>query len=156
MVAKFNSEISGLNLAAKARAVGFTEYKVIIEASLLEGEVGPQYYAKVARVIDNRLNQHWYLGLDSTVAYAVNKYAYNLTTSELHTKSLYNTRTHYGLPPGPIDSPDLAAVEAVLHPAPDSFTYMYFVTVNKSGKTLFTSDQAQFNQWAQEAVRNGV
>ncbi len=118
MVAKFNSEIAGMNLAAKAKAGHFNnEYHVIIEASLLEGEVGPQYFTRVAQVIDNRLNQHWYLGLDSTVAYALNKYIYNLSQSELDTPSLYNTTKHYGLPPGPIDSPDLAAIEAVLHPA---------------------------------------
>jgi UPF0755 protein len=156
MVAKFNSEILSLNLAAKAKADHFNnEYEVIIEASLLEGEVGPQYYRQVARVIDNRLNQHWYLGLDSTVAYALNKYIYNLSQSDLNTRSLYNTTKHYGLPPGPIDSPDLTAIEAVLHPVPDN-SYMYFVTVNKAGKTLFTSSSVQFNQWAQEAIRNGV
>jgi len=156
MVGKFNSEIASLNLAAKAKAVNLPEYHVIIEASLLEGEVGPQYYGKVARVIDNRLNQHWYLGLDSTVAFALNKYIYNLSQRDLNTPSLYNTTKHYGLPPGPIDSPDAAAIEAVLHPAPDSFTDMYFVTVNKAGKTMFTSDQAQFTTWSHEAVRNGV
>jgi UPF0755 protein len=155
MVQKFNSATASMNLAAKAKAAHFTEYQVIIEASLLEGEVGPQYYARVARVIDNRLNQHWYLGLDSTVAYALNKYIYNLSKKDTNTPSLYNTRKHYGLPPGPIDSPDTAAIEAVLHPAPHN-TDMYFVTINKAGKTLFTSSQAQFNIWAQEAIRNGV
>ncbi len=158
MVAKFNSEVSTLNLASEAKAGHFTnEYEVIIEASLLEAEVGavPQYYGKVAGVIDNRLNQHWYLGLNSTVAYALNKYgSYNLSQSELHTTSKYNTMNHYGVPPGPIDSPDLAAIEAVLHPT--HTTAMYFITINKAGTTRFTDSAAQFSAWSQLAVRNGV
>ena len=119
MVAQFNTEIAGMNLAARAKTAQFTEYQVIIEASLLEGEVPPQYYAQVAKVIDNRLNAipEMTLGLDSTVAYAVNKYIYNLTQSDLNVNSPYNTTKHLGLPPGPIDSPDAAAIQAVLHPA---------------------------------------
>ena len=156
MVAKFNSEISTINLPREAKAGKLTEYQVIKEASLLEAEVGavPQYFPEVAGVIDNRLNDHWYLGLNSTVAYALNKYSYNFTESQLHSSSPYNTMNHYGLPPGPIDSPDLAAIKAVLHPT--HTTAMYFVTINKAGKTLFTDSQSQFNAWAQEAARNGV
>ena len=106
---------------------------MIIEASLLEAEVPPQYYAKVARVIDNRLNQcpPWDLGLDSTVAYAVNKYIYNLTQSDLNVELAVQHDQAPGLPPGPIDSPDAAAIQAVLHPAHGD--WLYFVTVNKQG-----------------------
>ena len=156
MVKQFNTEIAGLNLAAKAKAAKFTEYQVIIQASLLEGEVPPKYYAQVARVIDNRLNQSppWDLGLDSTVAYAVNKYIYNLTQSDLNVNSPYNTTKHAGLPPGPIDSPDVAAIQAVLHPAQGD--WLYFITVNKQGQTMFTSSSSQFTIWDQEAKRNGI
>jgi UPF0755 protein len=156
MVKQFNTEIASIGLPAKAHAAQFTEYQVIIQASLLEGEVPPQYYTKVARVIDNRLNQNppWDLGLDSTVAYAVNKYIYDLSQSDLNVNSPYNTTKHPGLPPGPIDSPDLAAIQAVLQPAQGS--WLYFVTVNKQGLTLFTSSSSQFNIWAQEATKNGV
>jgi UPF0755 protein len=156
MVAQFNAEIAGMNLAARAKTAQFTEYQVIIEASLLEGEVPPQYFAQVAKVIDNRLNAipEMTLGLDSTVAYAVNKYVYNLTQSDLNVNSPYNTTKHLGLPPGPIDSPDAAAIQAVLHPA--SGSWLYFVTVNKSGLTKFTSSSSQFQIWANEAKNNGV
>ena len=156
MVKQSNTEIAGLNLAAKAKAAQFTEYQVIIQASLLEAEVPPKYYGQVARVIDNRLNQSppWDLGLDSTVAYAVNKYIYNLTQSDLNVNSPYNTTKHAGLPPGPIDSPDVAAIQAVLHPTQGG--WLYFVTVNKQGQTMFTSSSSQFTIWANEATKNGV
>jgi UPF0755 protein len=156
MVKQANTEFASLDLAAKAKTAGFTEYQVIICASLLEGEVTPQYYAKVARVIDQRLNQipPMKLGLDSTVAYAVNKYIYDLSQSDLNSNSPYNTTKYAGLPPGPINSPDVAAIEAVLHPAQGS--WLYFVTVNKQGLTEFTSDPNQFAAWSAEAKRNGV
>ena len=126
MVKQANTEFASLNLAAKAKAAQFTEYQVIISASLLEAEVPPAYYTKVARVIDNRLNQSppWHLGLDSTVAYALNKYIYDLSQSDLNVNSPYNTTKHAGLPPGPIDSPDATAIEAVLHPAEGSLAVL--------------------------------
>jgi UPF0755 protein len=155
-VAQFKTEMANLNLAAKAKVAQFTESQVITEASLLEAEVPPTYYAKVARVIDNRLTAvpQMYLGLDSTIAYATNTYVYNLTQSDLNVKSPYNTRLHLGLPPGPIDSPDLTAIEAVLHPAQGNWTY--FCTVNKHGLTLFTNSASQFQVWSNEAKQNGV
>ena len=154
MVTQFKTEMASMNLAAKAKNAGFSEYHVIIAASLLEGEVGPQYYRQVAKVIDVRLNAGMSLGLDSTVAYIFNKYGYSLTQSELNSNSPYNTTNHVGLPPGPIDSPSAAAINAVLHPAQRSETY--FVTVNKKGLTLFTNSYSQFLIWSQRAKNAGV
>jgi UPF0755 protein len=158
MVKQATTEYASMNLAAGARKAEFTEYQVIIQASLLEAEVPPKYYAQVARVIDNRLNAvpEMTLGLDSTVAYITNSYIYNLTTKDLAVNSPYNTTTHLGLPPGPIDSPDAAAIDAVLHPVPKSDNALYFVTVKKSGLTLFTDSKTQFDIWSNEAKQNGL
>jgi UPF0755 protein len=156
IVAQFNTEIAGVNLAAEAKKAHYTEYQVIIAASLLEAEVPPQYYGKVAQVIDNRLNAvpEMTLGFDSTVAYALNKYVYALTQSDLDVNSPYNTTKHLGLPPGPIDSPDLAAITAVLHP--EKGDWLYFVTVNKAGLTKFTASSSQIQIYDNEAQRNGL
>jgi UPF0755 protein len=160
MVTQFNTEISSMNLAAAARRAQFTEYQIITEASLLEGEVGPTYYADVARVIDNRLNQvpPMDLGLDSTVAYATGQYIYNLSAKDLSVNNPYNTFNHAGLPPGPIDSPDVAAIQAVLRPndSATARTWLYFVTVNKAGLTKFTASPSQFQIYSNEAKQNGV
>ena len=161
MVTQFKAEVAHINLAAGARRAGFSsEYRVLIEASLLEGEVGPKYYTDVARVIDNRLNQvpPMDLGLDSTVAYATGHYIYDLSQSDLNVKSPYNTFKHAGLPPGPIDSPDVAAIEAALHPEDSAVarTWLYFVTVNKAGKTDSTSSYQTFLSLGNLAKRNGV
>jgi UPF0755 protein len=155
-VKEFNTQMLSIHMQAQATSVHFTPAQVITGASLLEGEVGPKYFADVARVIDNRLNQGMNLGLDSTIAYATGKPTFNLTQTDLNVNSPYNTRLHAGLPPGPINSPDIAAIQAFLHPAPKTNTWIYFVTVDKAGTTNFTSDYNQFLTWSAEAKRNGL
>jgi uncharacterized YceG family protein len=155
-VRQFNVEIGQVNLAATAQKDQFTELQVITEASLLEGEVGPKYYADVARTIDNRLKIGMKLQLDSTVAYVTGHYTYSLSAKDRATPSPYNTFLHADLPPGPINSPSLAAIKAVLHPASSSNDWTYFITVNKSGLTEFTNSYTQFVNWSNEAKQNGV
>jgi UPF0755 protein len=155
-VHQFNVEIGQVNLAATAQKDQFTELQVVTEASLLEGEVGPKYYADVARTIDNRLKIGMKLQLDSTVAYATGHYTYNLSAKDRQFPSPYNTFLHADLPPGPINSPSVAAIKAVLHPASPGNTWIYFITVNKAGLTEFTSSYSQFVNWSNEATHNGV
>jgi UPF0755 protein len=104
-------------------------------------------------VIYNRLAQGIPLQLDSTVLYGLNTYGIIASDQQLNSTSPYNTYKHKGLPPGPIDSPGNAAIEAVLHPA--TANWIYFVTVNpKTGETLYTSSLAQFEQYRQELEKN--
>jgi len=158
-VKQFNTEAAKIHLVAAANAVQFTPAQVITGASLLEAEVSSKYFPDVARVIDNRLNQGMPLGLDATVAYALGVHTDKLTTSQLNVANPYNTRVNKGLPPGPIDSPDVQAIEAFLHPAAHSAitdAWLYFVTVDKSGTTNFTGSYNQFLTWQALAKRNGV
>jgi UPF0755 protein len=155
-VHQFNSVMASINLAAEAKKADFTENQVITEASLLEAEVGPSYYEKVARTLDNRLQIGMPLELDSTVSYITGDYSFNLSSAQLHKPSPYNTFLHTDLPPGPIDQPDLAAIDAVLHPASPNDNWTYFITVNKAGLTDFTNSQSQFATWQALAAKNGV
>jgi UPF0755 protein len=145
MVTRFGQEATSVNLTSAAKAVHLNAGQVITVASILEAEGGsPSYYSRVAEVIYNRLAAHWHLGLDSTVNYALHRFGISLTVSQLAVNSPYNTFTHFGLPPGPIDSPGDAAIQAALHPAHGN--YMYFVTVNlKTGLTLFTNSASVFD-----------
>jgi UPF0755 protein len=131
---------------------------VLIKASIVEKEVNtPEDYGKVARVIENRLKSDsptaGTLGMDSTLAYGLDKSGLDLTRSDLESDHPYNTRTRAGLPPGPIGSPGTAAIDAVLDP-PEG-TWLYFVTVNPdTGETRFTDDydehlanQAVLREW---------
>ena len=159
MVSRFKTETAGLNLAAAARQGGFNnEVQVITEASILMAEVGSQtqYYPDVARVIDNRLNVPMALNLDSTIEYGLGIHGFSMTETQLHKNTPYNTNLHDGLPPGPIESPDIEAIKAVLHPASKANNWLYFVTINKAGLTKFTHSPSQFLVWSNEAKKNGI
>ncbi|HLK74552.1 MAG TPA: endolytic transglycosylase MltG [Streptosporangiaceae bacterium] len=150
MVQRFDQEATQLNLATEAKRVHLSEAQVIIMASLVEAEGGRlSDYPKIAQVIYNRLAQHIPLELDSTVLYGLNKFGIVASNAQLTSTSPYNTYNHKGLPPGPIDSPGAAAIQAVLNPAAGN--WLYFVTVNPQTKlTLFTASQAQFEQYRAE------
>jgi UPF0755 protein len=154
MVARFNQEADSDNLVAASAAVHMTAGQIITVASLIQAEGGSTtYYARIARVIYNRLNDHMKLQLDSTVMYGLNTFGIIASNQQLQSNSPYNTYKFAGLPPGPIDSPGHAAIEAALHPA--SGNDLYFVTTNpKTGLTQFTSSQTQFEQFRQELQKN--
>jgi len=154
MVQRFDQEAAAVNLPVAARQVNLTEAQVITMASLVQAEGGRlSDYPKIARVIYNRLDQGIPLQLDSTVLYGLNTYGIIANDQQLNSTSPYNTYKHKGLTPGPIDNPGNAAIQAVLHPA--SGNWLYFVTVNpKTGETLFTASQAQFQQFRAELEHN--
>jgi UPF0755 protein len=154
MVQRFEQEAAQVNLPAAARQVHLTEGQVITMASLVQAEGGRiSDYPKIARVIYNRLEQGIPLQLDSTVLYGLNTYGIIASDRQLASSSPYNTYKHKGLTPGPIDSPGAAAIRAVLHPAAGN--WIYFVTVNpKTGLTLFTASEAQFEQYRAELEHN--
>jgi UPF0755 protein len=117
-------------------------------ASLVESEVNrPEDRGKVARVIYNRLETDATDGLlqiDATVNYALGRdLGLALTEEDLDVDSPYNTRKFPGLPPGPIESPGDAAIEAAVNPADGD--WVYYVTVNlDTGETKFTEDYDEF------------
>jgi UPF0755 protein len=155
MVARFNQEATTIDLPAAAQAAHLTEAQVMTVASIIQAEAGPKYYRQVAEVIYNRLNHGMKLGMVSTVNYALHRSGPHLTVSQLRVNSPYNTYVHTGLPPGPIDNPGAAAIEAALHP--DHGNLLYFVTVDlKTGLTKFTSSNAQFQQFVAECRQNNA
>lgn len=154
MVQRFEQEVASDNLTQAASSVHLSPGQVITVASLIQAEGGStSYYPQIARVIYNRLADHMKLQLDSTVMYGLNTFGIIASNQQLRSTSPYNTYRYAGLPPGPIDSPGHAAIEAALHPAAGND--LYFVTVNpKTGLTKFTSSQTQFEQFRQELEHN--
>ena len=120
----FKRRIAGVNMSY-ARSKNLTVYDVVTIASMVEHEAGLESQRKlVAAVIYNRLHEGMPLGIDATTRFATGNYTRPLTESELAVESPYNTRTHAGLPPGPIDSPGLASIEAAAHPAKADYLYL--------------------------------
>jgi UPF0755 protein len=153
MVARFYQEARADNLPAVAAHDQISQSDAIVVASLVQAEgKRPQDLAKIARVIYNRLNAKMVLQLDTTVLYALHSRSADVTVAQTrHTKSLYNTYLHVGLPPGPIDSPGHAAIHAALHPTKGHHDWLYFLTVNpKTGLTKFTNSFAVFQTYEQE------
>ena len=154
MVLRFDQEAASVSLPSAAARAQLTESDVITVASLIQAEgKRPQDLPKIARVIYNRLNQSppMPLQLDTTVLYALHSSASDVTIPQTQVNSPYNTYLHAGLPPGPIDSPGDAAIQAALHPAAGNWTY--FLTVDpKTGLTLFTNSFTQFQQFQAQLV----
>jgi len=140
----FRQQFATVNMRY-ARSKNLTPYDVLIIASMVEAEAGTAHDRPlIASVIYNRLRAGMALGIDATIRYAVNNYTSPLTDSQLSTPSPYNTRTHKGLPPTPIDNPSLASIEAAAHPARTS--YLYFVAKPcGNGASAFASTAAQFD-----------
>lgn len=144
-LSRFKQEFARVNLSY-ARSKGLTPYDVLTIASLVEGESRvPSDGPKVAAVIYNRLRDNMELGLDSTVAYFTGNYRDNFTVKQLNSPSPYNTYNHRGLPPTPIDSPDLQAIQDAAHPAKTKD--LYFVNkVCGNGRLAFTTTYHRFLQ----------
>ena len=120
--------------------------EIITIASIIERECKVDEERKlVASVIYNRLEKGMPLQMCSTVQYVLGKQKEVLTYADTRIESPYNTYTNAGLPPVPICSPGLAAVQAALHPADTD--YLYFVLSEKlDGTSNFSSDYAQFER----------
>ncbi len=150
MVKSYNAAAASVDLPAVARHDDFTPAQIVVEASLIQAEGGRLAdFPKIARVIDNRLQAGMKLQFDSTVFYGLHTYGTRATSQQILSKSPYNTYRYTDLPPGPIDSPGLAAIQAALHPAAGN--WLYFVTVDlKTGLTKFTNSFAQEQLWSSE------
>ena len=152
---RFGEEAASIDLEAGAKALGMTPYDVVTVASLVEAETPLDAdRAKVARVVYNRLAQGMKLQLDSTVNYLRAQKAARLSLTDIGVVSAYNTYLHAGLPPTPISSPGGAALQAALHPATGD--YVFFITIDKAGHSLFTKSYAEFLRAKAKAQRDGV
>lgn len=125
-----------LNIAERAAELDLSAEEILTVASILEYEARRDAdYAKVARVLYNRLDEDIALQLDSTVSYVSKREGDVWTTeAERADPSEYNTYQHIGLPPGPIGSPGRKTIEAALNPAEGNWLYFF---ADKKGVTHF-------------------
>jgi UPF0755 protein len=113
---------------------GFTMYQIVTLASIVEREVViADEYSRVASVYLNRLKVPMPLDADPTVQYAIGntrdgRWWPTITQDDYYglqgvPNQSYSTYLNDGLPPGPIASPGLAAINAVLNPAQTEYLY---------------------------------
>jgi UPF0755 protein len=137
-----------------ATAMNMSPYNVLVVASLVQREAKPQDFPKVARVIYNRLAEHRTLEFDSTVNYPLDRREVATTDADRAQATPWNTYVSEGLPATPICSPGTDALKAAEHPADGD--WLYFVTIDAQGTTLFTRDYQQHLANIELAKRNGV
>jgi len=139
----FKKKIKQVNMKY-AKSKNLTVFDVVTIASMIEREAGvPKQRKLVSSVIYNRLHEGMTLGIDSTVRFATGNYEKPLTQSELESNSPYNTRNHAGLPPGPINSPGLAALNAAAHPAKTNYLF-YVNDPNSCNELTFAKTEEEF------------
>jgi uncharacterized YceG family protein len=139
----FKRRIRGVDMGY-AKSKNLTLFDVLIIASMIEREAGvPKQRKLVASVVYNRLHEGMPLGIDATIRFATGNYERPLTESELAVDSPYNTRTRAGLPPGPINSPGIEAIEAAAHPAKTDFLF-YVNKPETCGELSFAKNEAEF------------
>lgn len=121
------------------------EQRILTIASIIQREGRLDDFAKVSRVIQNRLDDGMLLQMDSTSQYGYGElHAGVVSTSEeaQFDDNPWNTYVHEGLPVGPIANPSDAAIDAALHPADGP--WFYFVTINpQTGETVFSTTYAE-------------
>ena len=125
--------------------------KIVTLASIVEAEAtDPDEMGRVASVYHNRLRDRMMLQADPTVIYALGGLDRPLNRRDIRvTDSPYNTYKHYGLPPGPINSPGRQAITAAVRP--DSSGYYYFVA-DGTGRHIFSRTLREHNR-ARERVK---
>ena len=127
-------------LQRRADELEMSIHEVITFASIIEGETSwDSERDTIAAVYHNRLKKGMRLQADPTVQYALPGEPRRLFYKDYDYDSPYNTYRHSGLPPGPINSPGRASIEAALFPA--DVDYLYFVATGEGGHVFTHSLQ---------------
>ncbi len=150
MLAEYEKNIRPLMAQYQGK---LTEKEILTIASIVEREaVIDAERPKIAAVYLNRVKIGKKLEADPTVQYALGYNAQEgrhwkkgLTLKDLRVDSPYNTYRYNGIPPGPIASPSVNSVKAVLNPEPD-FEALYFVADNETGGHIFSKNYHQHLQ----------
>lgn len=113
-----------------------TIFEVITLASIVEREVPKDSDKKmIADIFLKRLDEGIGLQSDATINFITGKGLVSPSFEDLQVESPYNTYKYRGLPPGPISSPGLSSIEAVVYPTPNN--YFYFLTTPE-GEVIYS------------------
>ncbi len=140
MAEEFDKKLT-LAMREKARQMDLSIYDLITLASLVEREVR---YAEdrpiVAQVFLKRLKINMPLQTDASLQYLMDAPKEDVSIEDTQIDSPYNTYQHGGLPPGPIASPGIESIKAVLNPADTD--YLYFVA-DRDGHNHYAGTYAE-------------
>ncbi|KKO78815.1 ABC transporter substrate-binding protein [Corynebacterium minutissimum] len=154
LITRSTKKYNDTNIVDRAQAIGLKPYELLTAASLVERESPAGEFDKVARVILNRLDEPMRLELDSTVNYGLEDVELATTDEDRHRETPWNTYAKDGLPDSPIASPSEEAIQAMENPAEGD--WLFFVTVDDKGTTVFTDNYDEHLANVDDAVRSGI
>lgn len=126
-------------------------HQVLTLASIVEREaVTEEDRRLVSAVFYNRLDSGMPLQSDITVLYALNEHKEFVTLKDIEVDSPYNTYQNAVLPPGPINSPSLMSIKAVI--TPEWNNYYYFVADLDTGTVYYSSTIEEHNALVEKYV----
>lgn len=139
---------------AKADKLGLTPLEVSVLASIVQAEsVRKDEAPIIASLYINRLKKGMPLQADPTLVFAVGDFTLKRVLNEhKEIDSPYNTYRNAGLPPGPINMPEINSLDAVLNYTPGDYLYMC-AKEDFSGRHNFTSSYQQHLNNAQKYQR---
>jgi UPF0755 protein len=128
----------------KAEAMELTPIEVSILASIVQAESIKHDEAPIiAGLYINRLKKGIPLQADPTLVFAVGDFTLKRVLNEhKEIDSPYNTYMYRGLPPGPVNMPEIFALEAVLNYTESNYLYMC-AKEDFSGRHNFTHSYRQ-------------
>jgi UPF0755 protein len=114
------------NRLEKAKAIGYTPTEVSTLASIVQAESIREDEAPIiAGLYLNRLQKGIALQADPTLVFAVGDFTLKRVLNEhKEIDSPYNTYKYPGLPPGPINMPEIKSIDAVLNHKVHNYYYM--------------------------------
>lgn len=136
MVKEFNTQINHEKIGDAAEKADMQLRDIVTIASMVELEaVFKEEQPRIAGVFLRRLQIYMPIQSDTTIQYILGAQKEEITFADTEIQNPYNTYINAGLPPGPIGSPSLDAIKAVLNP--EQTDYLYFVA-DKDGHHRFT------------------
>lgn len=136
MVKEFNTQINHEKIGDAAEKADMQLRDIVTIASMVELEaVFKEEQPRIAGVFLRRLQIYMPIQSDTTIQYILGAQKEEITFADTEIQNPYNTYVNAGLPPGPIGSPSLDAIKAVLNP--EQTDYLYFVA-DKDGHHRFT------------------
>ena len=135
----------------KAKSIGLTTDQVATLASIVQEESNKaEDKPVIAGVYINRLHKDWPLQADPTIRFALGDFGIRrILTTQLAVESPYNTYLNPGLPPGPINIPEISSLEAVLNFKVHDY-YYFCAKEDFSGYSNFAKTLSEHNRNAKK------